>query len=337
MSIGFFQKKNKKMEKTKYYYDSETLSFKKIKRAKWRKIKVVSLFLVASMLFGILFVIILYNMEFMYTPREMKQKREIKEYQTQYAILNKKMEQLEEVLAHISERDNNLYRAYFELSPISDEQRKSGFGGVNRYEYLENFNNSKLLINTTKRMDIIQKQLAIQSKSLDEIATIAKERERLLSSVPAIQPVQNKHLTRMASGYGWRNDPFTKVRKFHYGMDFTAPTGTPVYASGDGVVTRADNASAGYGEHIRIDHGFGYESLYAHLSKYNVRVGQKVKRGEVIGYVGSTGRSEAPHLHYEIRKDGVHMNPINFYYASLNTEEYAEMLRQSNQENQALD
>lgn len=337
MSIGFFQKKNKKMEKTKYYYDSETLSFKKIKRAKWRKIKVVSLFLVASMLFGILFVIILYNMEFMYTPREMKQKREIKEYQTQYAILNKKMEQLEEVLAHISERDNNLYRAYFELSPISDEQRKSGFGGVNRYEYLENFNNSKLLINTTKRMDIIQKQLAIQSKSLDEIATIARERERLLSSVPAIQPVQNKHLTRMASGYGWRNDPFTKVRKFHYGMDFTAPTGTPIYASGDGVVTRADNASAGYGEHIRIDHGFGYESLYAHLSKYNVRVGQKVKRGEVIGYVGSSGRSEAPHLHYEIRKDGVHMNPINFYYASLNTEEYAEMLRQSNQENQALD
>lgn len=337
MSVGIFYSKKQKMEKTKYYYDSETLSFKKIKRAKWRKIKVVSLFLVASMLFGILFVIILYNMEFMYTPREMKQKREIKEYQTQYAILNKKMEQLEEVLAHISERDNNLYRAYFELSPISDEQRKSGFGGVNRYEYLENFNNSKLLINTTKRMDIIQKQLAIQSKSLDEIATIAKERERLLSSVPAIQPVQNKHLTRMASGYGWRNDPFTKVRKFHYGMDFTAPTGTPVYASGDGVVTRADNASAGYGEHIRIDHGFGYESLYAHLSKYNVRVGQKVKRGEVIGYVGSTGRSEAPHLHYEIRKDGVHMNPINFYYASLNTEEYAEMLRQSNQENQALD
>lgn len=337
MSVGIFYSKKQKMEKTKYYYDSETLSFKKIKRAKWRKIKVVSLFLVASMLFGILFVIILYNMEFMYTPREMKQKREIKEYQTQYAILNKKMEQLEEVLAHISERDNNLYRAYFELSPISDEQRKSGFGGVNRYEYLENFNNSKLLINTTKRMDIIQKQLAIQSKSLDEIATIAKERERLLSSVPAIQPVQNKHLTRMASGYGWRNDPFTKVRKFHYGMDFTAPTGTPIYASGDGVVTRADNASAGYGEHIRIDHGFGYESLYAHLSKYNVRVGQKVKRGEVIGYVGSTGRSEAPHLHYEIRKDGVHMNPINFYYASLNTEEYAEMLRQSNQENQALD
>lgn len=325
------------MGRTKYYYDSETLSFKKIKIPKWRNIRIVALFLLASMLFSFLFIIILYNTEFMYTPREMEQKREIKEYQTQYAILNKKMEQMEEVLNHIAERDNTLYRAYFELNPISDEQRKSGFGGVNRYEYLENFNNSKLLISTTKRLDIIQKQLAIQSKSLDEIASIAKERERLLASIPAIQPVQNKHLTRMASGFGWRNDPFTKVRKFHYGMDFTAPTGTPVYASGDGVVTRADNTSAGYGEHIRIDHGFGYESLYAHLSKYNVRVGQKVKRGDVIGYVGNTGRSEASHLHYEIRKDGVHLNPINFYYGSLTPEEYEEMVRQSNQETQTLD
>lgn len=155
------------MGRTKYYYDSETLSFKKIKIPKWRNIRIVALFLLASMLFSFLFIIILYNTEFMYTPREMEQKREIKEYQTQYAILNKKMEQMEEVLNHIAERDNTLYRAYFELNPISDEQRKSGFGGVNRYEYLENFNNSKLLISTTKRLDIIQKQLAIQSKSLD--------------------------------------------------------------------------------------------------------------------------------------------------------------------------
>lgn len=325
------------MSKTKYYYDSESLSFKKIKTKKWRKFRIFLFFILSSIVFSFIFVFLLYNMDFMYTPREMQQKREIKEYQTQYTILNKKMEEMESVLNHIAQRDNSLYRAYFELNPISDEQRKSGFGGVNRYEYLENFNNSKLLISTTQRLEILQKQLAIQSKSLDEIASIAKEKEKLLMAMPAIQPVLNKHLTRMSSGYGWRNDPFTKVRKFHYGMDFTAPTGTPVYASGDGVVIRADNASAGYGEHIRIDHGFGYESLYAHLSKYNVRVGQKVKRGEIIGFVGNTGRSEAPHLHYEIRKDGQHLNPINFYYGSLSAEEYAQMSQQSSQYNQALD
>ncbi|WP_264847734.1 M23 family metallopeptidase [Capnocytophaga catalasegens] len=325
------------MPKTKYYYDSETLSFRKIKNQRSKKIRNVFLFLLASLLFSFLIVIVVYNMDFMYTPRELQQKREIKEYQTQYAILNKKMEQMEEVLHHIADRDNNLYRAYFEAAPIPAEQRESGFGGVNRYEYLERFSNSKLLITTTKRIESLLKQLAVQSKSLDEIAVLAKEREKLLAAIPAIQPVQNKDLKRMASGYGWRNDPFTKVRKFHYGMDFTAPSGTPIYASGDGVVTRADNNSAGYGEHIRIDHGFGYESLYAHLSQYSVRPGQKVKRGDLIGFVGSSGRSEAPHLHYEIRKDGQHLNPINFYYGSLSAAEYAELLRQSTQENQSLD
>lgn len=325
------------MAKHLYHYDSETLSFKRIEKPRLRYLKRAALFIFTSFVFAILLVLVILNMDFMYTPRELEQKRQIKEYQTQYAILNKKMEQMQLVLNSMVDRDNNLYRAYFEIAPIPEEQRMSGFGGVNRYEYLEKFSNSKLLIETTKKLESLQKQLAIQSKSLDEITAMAKEREKLLASIPAIQPVQNKDLTRMASGYGWRNDPFTKMRKFHYGMDFTAPTGTPVYAAGDGIVTRADNASAGYGEHIRIDHGFGYESLYAHLSKYNVRPGQRVKRGALIGYVGSTGRSEAPHLHYEIRKDGEHLNPINFYYGTLTSEQYAQMLEHANQENQALD
>jgi len=189
----------------------------------------------------------------------------------------------------------------------------------------------------TKHLESLQKQLAVQSQSLDDIASLAKEKEKLLQSLPAIQPVQNKDLKRMASGYGFRTDPFTKVKKFHYGMDFSAPSGTPVYATGDGVVSRADSNSSGYGEHIRVDHGYGYETIYAHLSQYNVRPGQKVKRGDVIGYVGSTGRSEAPHLHYEVKKNGEHLNPINFYYGSLSSEEYAEMLKQSSQGNQSLD
>lgn len=325
------------MAKAKYIFNEETLSFERIKNPRLRKFKHIVLFLLSAMAFGTILFILFLNMDFMYSPRELEQKRQIKEYQTQYAILNKKMEEMQLVLDNMIDRDNNLYRVYFEASPIPEEQRKSGFGGVNRYEYLEKLSNSKLLIETTKKIESLQKQLAIQSKSLDEITIMAKEREKLLAAIPAIQPVKNEDITRMSSGYGWRNDPFTKMRKFHYGMDFTAPTGTPVYAAGDGVVTRADNASAGYGEHIRINHGFGYESVYAHLSKYNVRPGEKVKRGALIGYVGNTGRSQAPHLHYEIKKDGQHLNPINFYYGSLTAEQFAELQELAKQESQAMD
>ena len=255
----------------------------------------------------------------------------------QFELLNKKMTQAEAVLEQVADRDNNIYRVYFEANPIPEEQRKAGFGGVNRYKDLEGFDNSKLIINTSRRLDILTKQIVIQSKSLDEITILATEKQKLLEAIPAIQPVNNEDLTRMASGFGYRTDPFTKERKFHWGMDFTAPRGTPVYASGNGVVSRADNSAAGYGNHVRIDHGFGYESLYAHLFKYNVRVGQRVKRGDLIGFVGSTGRSEAPHLHYEIFKDGDRINPINFYYGNLTPEEFAQILEKSQLENQSLD
>ena len=258
-------------------------------------------------------------------------------YEFQFELLENKMTQMEEVLANIEDRDNNIYRLYFEASPIPKEQRTAGFGGVNRYRSLEGFNNSDLIIDATEKLEKLQKRLVIQSKSLDEITSLAKEKEKLLAAIPAIQPVSNEDLTRMASGYGWRSDPFTKVRKMHYGMDFTAPRGTPVYATGDGVVTRADNRSSGYGEHIRIDHGFGYMSLYGHLSKYKVRPGQKVKRGDLIGLVGSTGRSQAPHCHYEVWKDGNRINPINFYYGSLSADEYEALLHAASQENQSLD
>jgi murein DD-endopeptidase MepM/ murein hydrolase activator NlpD len=240
-------------------------------------------------------------------------------------------------LANVADRDNNIYRVYFEANPIPEEQRKAGFGGINRYKNLEGFDNSKLIIESNKRLDVLQKQIVVQSKSLDEIAVLAEEKEKLLAAIPAIQPVSNEDLTRMASGYGMRSDPFTKVRKMHFGMDFTAPRGSPIYATGDGIVERADNASSGYGNHIRIDHGYGYVSLYAHLYKYNVRKNQKVKRGDLIGFVGSTGRSEAPHCHYEVFKDGERINPINFYYGSLTAEEFNKLLEHASLENQSLD
>jgi murein DD-endopeptidase MepM/ murein hydrolase activator NlpD len=325
------------MSKVKYYYDSETLSYRKIETKKGRKIGIFFLTLLGTLLSGFLLLVIYLNIPYIETPREKALNRELANMEFQYDLINRKMEQAENVLEDLANRDNNLYRVYFEANPIPDEQRKAGFGGVNRYKDLEGFDNSKLIINSSKRLDVLTKQIVVQSRSLDEITILAEEKEKLLEAIPAIQPVNNEDLTRMASGFGYRTDPFTKARKFHWGMDFTAPRGTPVYASGNGVVKRADNSASGYGRHIRIDHGFGYESLYAHLYKYNVRRGQKVKRGDLIGFIGSTGRSEAPHLHYEIFKDKARINPINFYYGNLTPEEFADLLKKSELENQSLD
>ena len=323
------------MSKVKYYYDQETLSYRKIERKKRTTIKYTAVFLLASALFGFLFVAI--ASQYFESPKEKALARELQNMELQYDILNKKMDEAETVLGNIEERDNAIYRLYFEANPIPEEQRRAGFGGVNRYRDLEGYDNSKLIIESHKRIDIIQKQIVVQSKSLDEIAILAEDKEKFLAAIPAIQPVKGEDLTRMASGFGTRIDPFTKVRKMHFGMDFTAPRGTPVYATGDGIVKRADASSSGFGKHIRIDHGYGYVSLYAHLYKYNVRKNQKVKRGDLIGFVGSTGRSEAPHLHYEVHKDGERINPINFYYGNLSPKEFADLLNKASIENQSLD
>jgi murein DD-endopeptidase MepM/ murein hydrolase activator NlpD len=325
------------MSKVKYYYDSENLAYKRVQTKKRKKFGYIVLFLVSSVLFGFLIFLLLINTSYFETPKDKIQAREIEVLQLNYKLLNKKLDLMSEVLGAVETRDNNIYRIYFNTSPISEEERKSGFGGVNRYKDLLGFNNSELIENTTKRVDILTKELVIQSKSLDDIVLLAKQKEKLLAAIPAIQPVKNEDLKHMASGYGYRSDPFTKIKKFHYGMDFTSKTGTPIYATGDGVVYKADASLSGYGNHIEINHGYGYKTLYAHLSKYNCKPGQRVKRGDLIGYVGSTGRSQAPHLHYEVLKDGVHVNPLNFYYGSISAKEYLEISKLANQENQSLD
>ncbi len=325
------------MSKVKYYYDPDTLSYRPIKYTNKKRVSNIFLFLLASFFFGSSVLLILLNSDVINTPSEIAQKRSLKNYELQFDILNKKLSQLESVVSNVEERDNNLYRVYFEASPIPEEQRRAGFGGVNRYKDLEGYDNSELIISTAERIDILTKQTVVQSRSLDEIERLAENKAELIEAIPTIQPVKNEDLTRVASGFGYRIDPFTKIRKKHYGMDFTAKKGTPVYATGNGVVKRADNSSAGYGNHIRIDHGFGYVSLYAHLSKYNVRRGQKVKRGDIIGYVGNTGRSIGPHLHYEIFKDNQKINPLNFYYGNLSPEEFKSLLSLSKQENQSMD
>ena len=325
------------MFKTKYYYDIKTLSYRKIKLSKGVQLRNILTFLVVSSFFGVIGLLTLLKSPLINTPTELSQAREISNYKFQFELMNKKLDQLDIVLKEIEQRDNNIYRVLFETNPIPSEVRKAGFGGVNRYENLEGFDNSKLVIETTKKIEILTKQIVIQSKSLDEIERLASEKEKLLSAIPSIQPIKKSDLTRMASGFGYRTDPFNKSRKMHSGMDFTAPRGTPVYAASDGKIVRADSRSTGYGKHIRIDHGFGYVTLYAHLSKYNVKRGQKVKKGDVIGFVGSTGRSQAPHLHYEVQIDKKRVNPINYYLGNLSPDEFDELLRLANQENQSLD
>jgi len=325
------------MLKTKYYYDHKTLSYRKIETNKGVQLRNILAFLSASIFFGIIGLLVLLNSSIINTPTELFQAREISNYKFQFDLLNKKIEQLNFVLEDIEQRDNNVYRVLFETNPIPSEVRKAGFGGINRYENLEGFDNSKLVIETTKKIEILTKQIVIQSKSLDEIERLTSEKEKLLSAIPSIQPIKNNDLTRMASGYGFRTDPFNKSRKMHRGMDFTAPRNTPIYAASDGKVIRADSRSSGYGKHIRIDHGFGYLTLYAHLNKYNVKRGQKVQKGDIIGYVGSTGRSQAPHLHYEVQKDKKRINPLNFYYGNLSPGEFDTLLKLAKQENQSLD
>lgn len=326
------------MAKVKYYYDQETLSYQKVERRKRKIFGSVTLFIFSSGLIG--FFLYLYASKVYDSPELRTAKRDKQFMELQLESMQQEIDQLTTVIEDIEVRDNSIYRIYFDANPITPEQRQAGFGGVNRYKNYEGYTNSDKVITLKESIDRLKKRTAIQSKSLDEIAILAQDKEELLASIPAIQPVRNQDLTRMASGYGYRTDPFNKTRKFHYGMDFTAPRGTPVFASGDGVVERADSNSAGYGNHVRIDHGYGYVTLYAHLrakKPYNVRVGQKVKRGDIIGYVGSTGRSQAPHLHYEVFKDEDRINPINFYYGSLTPEEFNALLKKSQQENISLD
>jgi len=323
------------MAKVKYYYDTKTLSYKRIELSGVNKLKRLFYFLIGSAFTGLIMIIVFF--QFFDSPKEKRLNREIDILTSQYEIVEDKLNQVELVLDDIQNRDDNIYRVIFEAEPIPKSIRKAGYGGINRYQNLKGYSNSELIISTSKKIDQISKQLYIQSKSYDEIIELAKNKEDMLAALPAIQPVSNKNLSRIASGYGYRIHPIYKTRKLHTGMDFSSKSGTPIYATGDGKISKLRRSRRGYGNHVIIDHGYGYKTLYAHMKKYIVRKGQKVKRGEVIGYVGSTGTSVAPHLHYEVQKNGRKINPVNFYYNDLNPDEYEKMLEISSQNNQSFD
>ena len=325
------------MKKVKYYYDSENLAYRKIKPKKGRNFGYFALFLLASAMFGFLCFVALINTSYFETPKDKLQARQIEDLKLNYSLLNKQIDELDVVLTNIEDRDNNIYKVYFNHAPVTEVNTEKSIVSKQRFKELLEFNNEKLISSTTERVNLISNELVSQSKSLDNILKLSKAKEKFLASIPAIQPVKNEQLRHLASGFGYRSDPFTKIRKMHKGMDFTAATGTPVFATGDGVIRRADAGASGFGNHIVIQHGFGYETLYAHLSSYKARVGQRVNRGDIIGFVGSTGRSQAPHLHYEVHKSGSVVNPINFYYGNISAVEYSAIAKLASQENQSLD
>ncbi|MCB9191159.1 MAG: peptidoglycan DD-metalloendopeptidase family protein [Flavobacteriales bacterium] len=323
------------MSKVKFQFDKRTLTYRKVELSTKQRLLTVLGWLAGASVFAFL-VIILFT-TFFDSPKEKRLKREIAQLEIQYKLLGNRMNRVDQVLAELQEKDDDIYRVIFEAEPIPNSVREAGFGGVNRYKDLERLDNADIVIGTTKRLDELTKKLVVQSRSFDEVITLAKNKEEMLASIPAIQPVSNEKLTRVASGFNWRIHPIYKVRHFHTGIDFTAPRGTEIYATGDGVIEDVVSKGRGYGNHVIVDHGFGYQTLYAHMSRFKVRKGEKVKRGDVIGYVGSTGTSTAPHLHYEVIKNGEKINPMNFFFNDLSPEEYEKVIELSSQSNQSFD
>ena len=323
------------MAKTRYKFNPESLSFDKV-RLGFRDIMLRLLaYFVGSVIIAVIYGLVLAI--FIDSPKEKVLKREIEQLTIQYELMTKEMDNVDKILGHLEETDENLYRTIFEAEPIPASLRGGGIGGINRYKELEGYENSDLVIETAKRLDNIRKKLYVQSKSFDELIGKAKEKEEMLSCIPAILPIYNKDLTRTASGWGLRVHPIYKIVKFHYGMDFTAPLGTDIYSTGDGVVERVTPSLRGYGNHVIINHGYGYKTIYAHLDRFNVRVGQKVRRGDVIGFVGSTGASLAPHLHYEVELNGQKVDPSNYYFNDLTPEQYERMIEIASRSGQSFD
>ncbi|OAV74844.1 Glycyl-glycine endopeptidase ALE-1 precursor [Bacteroidales bacterium Barb7] len=320
--------------KAYYLYNPDTLNYDRVIPSYKDRSLIVLGHLSTGIAFGLLtFFAMMYLID---SPMEAELRKENKLLQTQYEILSLRLESASDVLEDLQQRDENLYRAIFQTESIPESVRKSGFGGSDRYEHLLELSNSDLVISTTQRMDILRKQLYIQSNSLEQLIIAGKDLEERSKCVPAIQPISNKDLNHTASGYGMRIDPIYRVPRMHYGMDFSAKVGTDIYATGDGVVTYAAWRQ-GYGNCIMIDHGYGYETLYGHMSKYKARVGQKVKRGQIIGEVGNTGKSVGPHLHYEVLVNGIHHDPSKYYYMDLTPEEYDRMLQLAENHGQVMD
>lgn len=324
------------MARIKYYYDTETCRYERLEASRWEIFLNTMGFLVAVFIMGVF--IAMGYMRYFDNPKEADLRKNLEEERFYNEMMSKEISRLTSMMQVLQDRDDNIYRTIFEADPIPSTIRQAGVGGTERYKTLleKGLSREDLILSNLKKIDQLKKQMYIQTKSYDDIMRMASNKEKMWASIPAVQPISNKELSRMASGFGMRVHPIYKVRRMHAGCDFSAPRGTPIYATGDGVVIKKDSHYGGYGNEVEIDHGYGYVTKYAHLDSFKVRKGQKVKRGEVIGYVGNTGASTAPHLHYEVIKDGKKVNPMNFFFQELNADEYEKMLELASRENQSL-
>lgn len=314
------------MAKPKFHFNPSTLTYERIDNSLKHRLKNFIIHLLSSISLAIIFYII--STSIFNSPKEKELIKENKDLKAQYNLLTKQMDVIQEVLIDIQQRDDNMYRVVYQAEPIPYSVRNAGYGGTNRYKHLTKSSNAELMINTTKKIDALSKQLYIQSLSFDEIIELAKTNEDKLQCIPAIQPVLNKDLKRTASGYGMRIDPIYKVPKFHSGMDFSAPIGSDIFATGNGTIMFT-GWKMGYGNTVIVKHGYGYETLYAHMHKIRVKRGTKVTRGDIIGEVGNTGKSTGPHLHYEVIYKGKPTNPQNYYFMDLSPKEYDQMIQLS--------
>ncbi|UXP31874.1 M23 family metallopeptidase [Reichenbachiella agarivorans] len=324
------------MARIKYYYDTESCKYERVKVSTWDIILNALGFLSLSLMLAA-GMFIVYNKYFK-SPVVAQLEKENEELLFYYDLLKGEMKSASEMLTSLQERDDNVYRVIFEAEPIPSSIRNAGVGGADRYKEIaeKGLERDDILMEAYAKIDKLKKQMYIQTKSYDELIEMASNKAAFYAALPAIQPVSNEELKRLSSGFGYRTDPILKTRKMHLGVDFSAPKGTPIYTTGDGVVSKVHTSFGGYGRYVEIDHGYGYETKYAHMSAFNVKEGQQVKRGECIGYVGNSGKSTAPHCHYEVSKDGKKINPVHFFYKDLNSSEYEEILRLASIENQAL-
>ena len=299
--------------------------------------KVLRFVLISLAFLGIAVIFAILLFTFFKSPKEKMQARELEYMKLQYEIMNDRLDNLEVLMADMEQRDNNLYRVMFEADPIPSSLRRSGFSGADRYADLYGYKNSTQVVSAARKLDVIASQLYNQSVSYDTLFALARNKSAMLAHIPAIFPLKGTDIKYISSYFGHRPDPIYKVEKFHSGIDFSAQMGTEAYATGDGVVYDVEKGHWGYGNMVTIDHGFGYKTRYAHLQKAAVRKGQKVKRGQCIGFIGNTGKTTGVHLHYEVLKNDVQIDPINFFYNDLTPDEYEQILQQSTLPTQTMD
>lgn len=323
------------MKKIKYYYNTNTLRYEKLETPLRVKLLRVFGFIAAALVTAALISYVAF--QFIGSPKEKILEQQNKALKDNYKDLEDELKSVQQQMKELEKRDNDVYRAIFEANPIPDSARARELETKQEIAKVEKIKDYQLVASITSTLDNLTNRIAAQKKSYDQVEELVKNKEQLLSHTPAIQPVSNKDLNRIASGFGYRIDPVYKTTKFHAGLDFSAPQGTPIYATANGTVSTAGSTGNGYGNHVIINHGYGYETLYGHMVRVKVRNGQEVKRGEVIGWVGSTGKSTGPHCHYEVHKNGEKIDPIYFFYNDLTPAQFDQLLKKAAASNQSFD